>query len=652
MKKTFFISLACLLASGAFSQSTVIFDGENSNNRNPWWGLDATVEVVNWLQKDGTNAANPNWGATIWRSNENPAYAGGGINLDLDITAYNTISVDISKRVSGNVQVELQNGETKAWLNVYYDANGSGGYGTGTWQTLTFSIPEGWTHLTALLIAPHNENTGENPINFTDDDERHRMSWDNVKAYHVDDLVVNEDTEIIDNKEYANITVNAGIKLTVATGGRLIANSLTLKSDAANGTATFLNNGNTTIATAKVEQYLSSADSREWYYLSSPVIGAKSSLFGTSNRIGYYKESEASYTSPFDVETKLLTGYGYVVNLVNTTNPTYTFLGKMNDGNISVIVTRTGSTAAKRGFNLVGNPYPSYLDFDALHTANSSEIQSTIWTRTFEGNNMVFKTYNADAQVGDDDQTTAHIAPLQAFWVKVSDAGAGDESESLDFANLMRSHKGTNGYYNLRVPKVASRPMIRLQVNDDLNSDRAVILFDENADNNLDSYDSEKMFVESAVPQIYTLAGTEKLVINSLNGTPDDREVSLGFKTDKSGNFTISAITLDNIADVILIDKQQNVEFNLTQGAYEFSSEVVNNSDRFTIGFRAPNVPTGVENVSAKTIIRRDTYNTKGELLQSGNLHSLPQGVYIIKQTDDKGNVYTEKMLINKNPIR
>lgn len=184
MKKTFFLSLACLLASGAFSQSTVIFDGENSNNRNPWWGLDATVEVVNWLQKDGTNAANPNWGATIWRSNENPAYAGGGINLDLDITAYNTISVDISKRVSGNVQVELQNGETKAWLNVYYDANGSGGYGTGTWQTLTFSIPEGWTHLTALLIAPHNENTGENPINFTDDDERHRMSWDNVKAYY------------------------------------------------------------------------------------------------------------------------------------------------------------------------------------------------------------------------------------------------------------------------------------------------------------------------------------------------------------------------------------------------------------------------------------------------------------------------------------
>jgi hypothetical protein len=189
MKKYFLLSVACLFASVAFSQVPphVIFDGEGAGVEgytNPWWGVDATVEVVGWLQKDGTNAADPNFGATIWRNNENPGYIGGGINLDLDISAYNKISVDISKRVSGNVQVELQNGDTKAFLNVYFDANGSGGYGAGTWQTLTFDIPAEFTHLTALLVAPHNVNTGENPINFDEDNERHRMSWDNVKVYY------------------------------------------------------------------------------------------------------------------------------------------------------------------------------------------------------------------------------------------------------------------------------------------------------------------------------------------------------------------------------------------------------------------------------------------------------------------------------------
>lgn len=188
MKKTILLLSIIFSTMLVSAQSVIIFDGTGASEVeyvNPWWGVEATVEVVGWLQKDGTNAADPNFGATIWRNNENPGYTGGGINLDLDISMYNKISVDISKRVSGNVQVELQDGETKkAWLNVYYDANGSGGYGTGTWQTLTFDIPDGWSHLTALLVAPHNVNTTENPINFVEDNERHRMSWDNVIAFN------------------------------------------------------------------------------------------------------------------------------------------------------------------------------------------------------------------------------------------------------------------------------------------------------------------------------------------------------------------------------------------------------------------------------------------------------------------------------------
>jgi hypothetical protein len=182
MKKVFVISVACALASVCFGQSPyVIFDGEDGTN--PWGNIGgATVEVVDWLQKDAVNGSD--YGATIWRVNENDDWAGGGINLDLDISVYNKIAVDVLKQVEGTVQVELQNGDEKAHLQLPYTP-------TGNWQTLVFDIPEGWTHLTTLLVAPHLVNTTENPIS-DDDNENHRMSWDNVVAFY-------EETEIPTN---------------------------------------------------------------------------------------------------------------------------------------------------------------------------------------------------------------------------------------------------------------------------------------------------------------------------------------------------------------------------------------------------------------------------------------------------------------------
>lgn len=155
------------------SGQIVIFDGENGQN--PWWNVGgATVEVVNWLQKDAVNGSD--YGATIWRVDENDTWAGGGITLDLDISAYNKISVDVLKKISGTVQIELQDGDARAYLSKDYTP-------TGSWQTLVFDIPEDWTHLSTLLIALHLVNTTENPIP-ADDNENHRMSWDNVKVYY------------------------------------------------------------------------------------------------------------------------------------------------------------------------------------------------------------------------------------------------------------------------------------------------------------------------------------------------------------------------------------------------------------------------------------------------------------------------------------
>jgi hypothetical protein len=429
---------------------------------------------------------------------------------------------------------------------------------------------------------------------------------------------ITEDAEIDADAIYRTVTVAPGITLTVAEGKTLTADKITLKSDA-NGTATFINNGTANITTANVEQYLSTANNRVWYYLASPVTGASSSLFGT-NKVGDYNEKTTAYSDPF-TSAPLMAGRGYVVKLdaVEVAN-LYTFAGTLNNGLVSVPVTRTGTTAEKRGFNLIGNPYPSYLDWDEVA---KTDIESTIWTRTHEGGAMVFKTYNADAQVGDDGKTTAHIAPLQAFWVRVSD---GTSNATVEFTNAMRLHKGA-GDANLRAAQSETRPLLRLQVSNGTSSDYAVILFDDRAANAFDRFDSEKMSNENAaIPEIYTLAGNEQVAINTLTGATDGRELALGFRTGTTGTFSLSASTLNNIENAILIDNTEKVEFDLTKGtAYEFAGAATDNAERFTIAFRAPQTQTGLQNTGEQAL---SVYAKGNQIVVAGTKDVVPVRIY------------------------
>jgi hypothetical protein len=518
-----------------------------------------------------------------------------------------------------------------------------------TWQQVTdyqyagivdFHETGSYGECIAIGVAAYewNQNSGTNPYQ-ANIRRLTKNALDKLKT--ASDLVVTENLTISEDKSYYAIAVNAGIALTIDENVTVNAKTITLQSDNT-GTATLLNNGMLNIAeTAHVQQYLSTADSREWYYLASPVTGATSALFGASDMVGNYTEATTSYSNPFTEATSLETGRGYVVKLVEASNPTYTFSGALNDGAVNISVTRTGDTAPKRGFNLVGNPYPSYLDWDAAYNANTSNVQSTIWTRTFETGEMVFKTYNADAQTGTDDQTTAHIAPLQAFWVKVPAEKADAGNLTLELTNAQRLHKSA-GDANLRTAK-AERQLLRLQVSNGTNTDKAVILFDENADNGFDSYDSEKMSNNNAaIPEIYTLAGTQEVAINSFAGAASDREVALGFRTQTAGTFTISAVTLNNLEKVILIDNVAGGEYDLTVGNYTFTSDATDNADRFTLALRAPQTPTGIANAQISTfrawtennriVINADKdftiFNSLGQQVQN---HRVPTGVYIVK---------------------
>ncbi|MEI8272385.1 MAG: carbohydrate binding domain-containing protein [Paludibacter sp.] len=410
----------------------------------------------------------------------------------------------------------------------------------------------------------------------------------------------------------ATTSVNS---LTIAPGGQvtnsssLTASAMTINSDGTNsGTGTYIDNDGTTTAvtTTTVNQTLTSA--RNWY-ISSPISVAKAQTGYTFYSRDETNNAWTTMTTGNGTSTgdALNIGQGYIANLASGT-ATYSFSGgTLNTGTITtglngVPALTLTSTKAYAGYNLVGNPYPSYLDWVAVSAA-ATNVDASFWYRTKNGSVYEFDTYNASSGVGTNNATviTRYIPPMQAFWVKVSSGTSG----TLALTNAMRSHNDvSSNKFRTKAVNNANQSVLYLQVSNGVNSDEAIVLFNSNASNGLDAYDSQKMSnANSAIPEIYTTVANESLVINGMNAIPYDTEIPLGFTTGQAGtNFCIKASQLSNFPSgtkLIFKDYQDSnnpIIADLSDGSsYIFSSGVsTNNTSRFALIFKAPSIITGI----------------------------------------------------------
>ena len=394
-----------------------------------------------------------------------------------------------------------------------------------------------------------------------------------------------------------DLTINAGKQVTIASGTLAVGGNLTLKSDATNGTATLIDNGTVTVGgTTNVEQYLTSG--RNWY-ISSPVsLSTGNVVLGTAeNNLWQYNEVNADWTTdPTSTTTPLSVMKGFVAK--TAANGVITFTGgTMNTGNKSITVNRTDNAKLSRGFNLVGNPYPSYVDWSA---ATKTNLLTTMWYRTQEGSAYKFYTYNSAGEgIGVPASVTSQIPPMQAFWVRVDNVGTG----TLAFTNAMRAHQSGTNPLRAAAEKTTAQQTLRLQVSNGKNSDETVILFNPNASDSYDAFDSPKMLNSNAtIPEIYTTVGNEMLVINGMKNITPNEELALGFTTGQTNTFTIKATEISNFdADtrIILKDKLLNTEQELTAATtYSFSSDPTSTGSRFSLAFKSATAITGFDNTT------------------------------------------------------
>ena len=421
------------------------------------------------------------------------------------------------------------------------------------------------------------------------------------------DIIVASGELIIDQSaDINNLTINPGAKLTLQSWWCTITASGNVNILCDNVvTGSFVSNGTVTVnGTTTVQQYLTGSGTTtpngRFWYISSPVKGATSATFDAAgaNILKRYDESTHAWSEIINNTTTLPVGAGYFARLGATT--TATFTGSLNTGDITVIPTRSGSSDAKRGFNLVGNPYPSYLNWDDVEKTN---IQTTMWYRSNNGLSMVFDTYNSVGAVGTDNNGTAvnkFIPPMQAFWVRVSNDG---DIASLTFKNSMRSHQTGN-----LLKSNTQNDIIRLKVSNGTNSDEAIVVFNADATNGIDAFDSEKMSNNDAsIPELYTVANSQKLVINGLESAVSNPIIPLGFKTAKAGTYTITAKAIEGLngVPVILEDKLLNKIQDLTQlSSYSFSSDSVDNASRFVLRLKSTTIVNEIAesiNVYAKS---------------------------------------------------
>jgi len=601
----------------------------------------------------------------------------------------------------------------------YPDAN----VGTGKTATIVYTLANGTNGgLAANYSLANGTATGDITAatgSPTGNDLTNSGLTDNQLA-NTNLTVSSGEFTINDTKTVRSLTVAPGAKLTYSSGSLNATNGITLESDAT-GTATFMDSNNEPTITATVQQYL--PQGRNWY-TASPIetnIATATNLSAAgASSVSYYNETSGWVN---DYTGTLVEGVGYIaVSSAGTSTNKINITGKLNTGDVPV--TLTNSPSAGKGFNLVGNPYPSYLSWSAVAADNAAANMpsGTMWYRTtnyngksawaastvynqndivyngtrfykatsvtgtsaasggpsgsttgitdgtvvwnYEGSIYIFATVNASGVVAPVTSTVSNLVPpMQAFWVK-STGG------TMTFKNTMRSHN-TGGTNALKAPKstASDLKLIRLNVSNGASADEAVIYASANANNAFDTYDAPKYFntATSNQPEIYTQVGNEKLVINAMSEITEGTEIPLGFATEKGNNFSISATEFSNFGSntkVMLKDKQTSSEFDLTAGqSYEFSSSVVNSTDRFSLVFRAPGVTTALDNIKLNAQVyvnaanqiaiiapEKSNYticNAMGQLIENGILNTKHQtiytklnaGVYVVKVNNQSTKV-------------
>lgn len=453
---------------------------------------------------------------------------------------------------------------------------------------------------------------------------------------------------------FANLNITADASLTLGTTGTPAY--LTVSGTLANNSGTdglIIPSGSSLIESSEAEAQVSlSIASNEWHLISAPTSNATAGIF-LNHYLQKHTESSNLYTDLTDPGEELTPMKGYAI--WGDLNPAeVTFAGPVNAGAKSFSTTAFTYTTTPEidgGWNLVGNPYPSSIDWEAASGWTKTNVNSATYCHV---DGSTWATWVPGTPGVGTNSGSRYIAPGQGFFVQATAAG------SLGMTNAVRVHNATTFFKNAEsVPN-----LIRLEVSGNGYKDEAVFRFLEEASVEFDGqYDAHKLFGDvPEAPQIYTLGSTEL----SINSMPATSVVPVGVKAGNSGTYVISATEVNDMQFATLEDTKTGIFTDITQKAYTFSYAGGEAANRFKLHFSALSVDDNEQNSLSiysyqKTVyvnfnkqLTGDIYiyNMAGQLITSRETASglahiglNETGVYIVKVVSDK-EISTTKVYI------
>ncbi|RZK47890.1 MAG: T9SS type A sorting domain-containing protein, partial [Hymenobacter sp.] len=346
--------------------------------------------------------------------------------------------------------------------------------------------------------------------------------------------------------------------------------AFTLLSDA-NGTAFVANNnGAVATGTATVQRYITPNlnPGPGYRHYSTPVSGNTVADFTTTGftpivNVAYntspnppavmpfpnvysYNQSRLSLTntspefdkgfqSPTALTDLLTPTSGYAVNISGTA--LVDFVGTLNTNSYSRVGLTRG-TQATAGYQFLGNPYPSAIDYNTVRT-NSTGIEDALYV--YKSNGQYTGTYTSYVN-GVSGNTGTNVLPIaQGFFVRVATGQTG----AVNFTNAARLNAPDNTLFQRTAADL--RPRLSLTLRNTASANQTVVYFEQGATPAFDA-----AFDAHYLPAIHGLDLASELSTGalSINGQPEltaATTVALRLHAAAAGTYTLAVDELLNM---------------------------------------------------------------------------------------------------------
>lgn len=304
--------------------------------------------------------------------------------------------------------------------------------------------------------------------------------------------------------------------------------------------------------------------------------------------------------------TPLLVMRGYSINFGSIDIPkTVDMTGTVNNGTFTIDL-ENNDHPYTTGFNLVGNPYPSPVNWRSSGWSRNN-IDSSLYFFSAGSVDPYEGVYTSWVNGVSVDGLASHIIPaMQGFFVHVSDDVLYPVHGSMVITNSARVDDNfTQPFLKKRSYSDDEKSLIRLSCgfldNPDL-SDPLVVYIEDKASYDYDgSFDALKMLnTESNVPSFWSYGNDGSML--SINGIPQAESllpsVPLGLSISRDGEVTFRILACEgSMANqpVYLYDSFTGVSHDLTAETSVYL-ETADYPDRFFLNFR--DITTGKSQVN------------------------------------------------------